>query len=208
MSKQESDREADSTISPQTRAMRPLTLSFVDPVLERHYHDARLSFRLNASRISALAGVIAWQVFTFLDASTIRDPSEALFYLRLVAAGGMLVLFVALLLAKPGRWVEPLGVLTLVTNIVFFTLVMDLMTEVSLPYFSPPAIFTMAAVMSFALAGMTFIEGVAIATLAFAGFLFSVTVLWPETRLAIIYQSTWMLTITAFAAIRWVRSRK
>ena len=135
MSKQESDREADSTISPQTRAMRPLTLSFVDPVLERHYHDARLSFRLNASRISALAGVIAWQVFTFLDASTIRDPSEALFYLRLVAAGGMLVLFVALLLAKPGRWVEPLGVLTLVTNIVFFTLVMGVMTEASVALF-------------------------------------------------------------------------
>lgn len=115
------------------RAMRPLTLSFVDPVLERHYHDARLPFRFNASRISALAGVIAWQVFTFLDAATIRDPSEALYYLRLVAAGGMLVLFVALLLAKPGRWIEPMGVLTLVANIVFFTLAMAVMTEVSLP---------------------------------------------------------------------------
>ena len=99
--------------------MRPLTLSFVDPALERHYHDARLQFRCAASRISALAGVIAWQTFTFLDLATIRDPSAGLYYLRLIAAGGMLVLFVALLRAKPGRWVEPLGVATLVANIVF-----------------------------------------------------------------------------------------
>ena len=90
------------------------------------------------------------------------------------------MLFVVLLRAKPGRWIEPLGVATLVANIVLFTLAMAWMTEVSLPYFSPPAIFTMAAVMSFALAGMTFIEGVAIASLAFAAFLFSVTMLWPE----------------------------
>ena len=201
MDKQEIDREAMTTSSPPTRAMHPLTLSFVDPVLERHYHDARLPFRFNASRISALAGVIAWQTFTFLDAATIRDPSEALYYLRLAAAGSMLVLFVALLLAKPGRWVEPLGVATLVANIVFFTLVMAAMTEVSLPYFTPWANFTMAAVMSFALAGMTFIEGVAIASLAFAAFLFTVTVLWPEPRLTIVYQFAWMPTVTAFAAI-------
>ena len=202
MSKLETGRQrAGTAIAPPIRAMRPLTLSFVDPVLERHYHDARLPFRFNASRISALAGVIAWQTFTFLDAATIRDPSAALYHLRLVAAGGMLVLFVALLLVRPGRWIEPMGVLTLVANIAFFTLAMAVMTEVSLPYFSPSAIFTMAAVMSFALAGMTFVEGAAIATLAFAAFLFSVTVLWPEPRLTIIYQSTWMLTITAFAAI-------
>ena len=54
--------------------MHPVTLRFVDPVLERHYHDARLPFRFNASRISALAGIIAWQTFTILDAATIRDP--------------------------------------------------------------------------------------------------------------------------------------
>jgi hypothetical protein len=59
----------------------------------------------------------------------------------------------------------------------------------------------MAAVMSFALAGMTFIEGLAIASLAFAGFLYSVIVLWSFPMLTIVYQATWMLTITAFAAI-------
>jgi regulator of sigma E protease len=35
-----------------------------------------------------------------------------------------------------------------------------------------------------------------VATLAFAAFWFSVTVLWPEPRLAIIYQFAWMLTVT------------
>lgn len=200
VSEQKVGREPRINSQPK-RAMRAVTLRFVDPVLERHYHDARLPFRFNAGRVSVLAGVMAWLAFTILDAVSIRDPSPALYHLRLAAAGGMLVLFVALLMAKPGRWIEPLGVATLVANIVLFTFAMAWMTEVSLPYFSPPAIFTMAAVMSFALAGMTFIEGVAIASLAFAAFLFSVTVLWPETRLAITYQLTWMLTITAFAAI-------
>ena len=199
VSEQPISRDAKATSQP-ARAMHPATLRFVDPALERHYHDARLQYRYNAGRVSALAGVIAWLI-TILDSTSIRDPSLALFYLRLFAAGAMLVLFIVLLMTKPGRWIEPLGVATLVVNIVLFTLAMATMTEVSLPYFSPPAIFTMAAVMSFALAGMTFIEGVAIASLAFAAFLFSVTVLWPEPRLAIIYQFTWMLTITAFAAI-------
>jgi class 3 adenylate cyclase len=189
------------TSNPPARAMHPVTLRFVDPALERHYHDARLQYRHNAGRVSALAGVIAWLIFAILDSTSIRDPSLSLFYLRLFGAGALLVLFVVLLVAKPGRWIESLGVATLVANIVLFVLAMASMTAVSLPYFSPPAIFTMAAVMSFALAGMTFIEGVAIASLAFAGFLFSVTVLWPEPRLAVIYQFTWMLTITAFAAI-------
>ena len=75
------------------------------------------------------------------------------------------------------------------------------MTEVSLPYFSPSANFTMAAVMSFALAGMTFIEGRGdrLAGLRRLPLLGHRAV--AETRLAIVYQSAWMLTITAFAAI-------
>ena len=64
--------------------MRTMTLRFVDPALERHYHDARLQFRLNAGRVSALAGVIAWLAFTILDSATIRDPSLPLY---LFAAG-------------------------------------------------------------------------------------------------------------------------
>jgi class 3 adenylate cyclase/uncharacterized membrane protein (UPF0136 family) len=199
--RQQTGRKAKKAEGPPARTMHPLTLRFTDPVLERHYHDARLGYRFNASRISALAGVIAWQVFTVLDSATIRDPSEGLFRLRLTATGAMLLVFAALFLFRRGRWIEPVGILTLVANVAFFTLAMALMSEVSLPYFSPSAIFTMAAVMSFALAGMTFIEGVAIASLAFAGFLFSVTVLWPFPTLAIVYQSTWMLTITSFAAI-------
>src|SRR4029079_18193320 len=40
-----------------------------------------------------------------------------------------------------------------------------------------------------------------LALLAFAGFFFSVIVLWPLSTLALAYQAAWMLTITAFAAI-------
>ena len=187
--------------TPTTRSMHPLTLRFTDPALERHYHDARLTYRLNASRISLLAGVVAWLAFTVLDAATIRDPSMPLFYLRLAAAGGMLVMLLVLLVVRPGRWIEPLGLATLAMNIGFFTLAMALMSEVSLPYFTPASNFTVAAVMSFALAGMTFTEGFGLAVLAFVGFFFSVTVLWPTPALAVAYQTTWMLTITAFAAI-------
>jgi adenylate cyclase len=181
--------------------MHPVTLRFTDPALERYYHDARLQYRVNASRISLLAGIVAWLAFLVLDSSTIRDPSASLLHLRLIAAGGMLVMLVTIVMVKPGRWIEPLGVVTLVANIGFFTLAMGLMSDVSLPYFSPSAIFTMAAVMSFALAGMTFIEGLAVASLAFAGFFYSVTALWSFPSLTIVYQATWMLTITVFAAI-------
>ena len=184
--------------------MHPLTLRFVDPVLERHYHDARLLFRFNASRISALAGVIAWQVFTFLDSATIRDPSQALYHVSgWSPPAACWCCSSCCLLARPGRWVEPLGVLTLVANIVLFTLAMAVMTR------------GLAALL---LAVGHFHDGGGDVVRAgrhdlhrraspsprwrFAAFLFSVTVLWPETRLAIIYQvRPGCSPITAFAAI-------
>jgi class 3 adenylate cyclase len=181
--------------------MHPLTLRFTDAALERHYHDARLAYRFNASRISLLAGIVAWLGFTVLDSLTIRDPSVALFTLRLAAAGAMVVMLIVISILKPGRWIERLGQATLALNIGLFTLSMGVMTDVSLPYFTPSGNFTMAAVMSFALAGMTFVEGVCLALLAFAGFFYSVIVLWPAPPLSIAYQAAWMLTITVFAAI-------
>jgi adenylate cyclase len=56
-------------------------------------------------------------------------------------------------------------------------------------------------VMSFALVGVTFWEGARIAAVAIAFYYIAVTTLQPQPLVSILYQSAWMLTTTAFAAI-------
>ena len=55
--------------------------------------------------------------------------------------------------------------------------------------------------MSFALVGVTFWEGARIAAVAVAFYYLAVTMLLPQPFVAILYQSAWMLTTTAFAGL-------
>jgi class 3 adenylate cyclase len=59
----------------------------------------------------------------------------------------------------------------------------------------------MAAVMGFALVGVTFWEGARIAAVAIAFYYIAVMQFLPQPTTTILYQSTWMLTTTAFAGL-------
>src|SRR5690606_12675352 len=69
------------------------------------------------------------------------------------------------------------------------------------PYFEPVTVFTMAAVMAFALVGVTFWEGARIAAVAVAFYYVAVTVVLPLPVVVVLYQSAWMLTTTVFAGL-------
>ena len=73
--------------------------------------------------------------------------------------------------------------------------------EANAPHFLPVTVFTLTSVMSFALVGVTFWEGVRIAAVSIAFYYIAVIWLQPEPVVAILYQSARMLTTTAFAGL-------
>jgi adenylate cyclase len=183
------------------QSLHPVSLCFADPKLERRYRDDRLSFRLDAFRVSAIAGTAIWLLFTLLNSFTIQDPSQPLFYVRLSGIVGLLLLYVASFTVKPGRWIEAAGFATLAINIVQLTLVLVFMSPMSLPYYPPSEVYPVLAVVSFVLCGVSFIEGVALATGTLCFFFISVTILWPEPALLVVYHSAWVLSVIVIAGV-------
>ena len=98
------------------KSMHPVTLRFADPVLERHYHDARLRYRFVAGRMSSLAGALAWLAFIVLGILVDREPPPVIRFTTIAACIWMLGMFGLHFLLKPGRWVEIAGVVILLTN--------------------------------------------------------------------------------------------
>jgi adenylate cyclase len=185
----------------RARALNPLLLRFADPRLERRYRDDRLNFRLNAFRVSAIAGAAIWLLFTLLNSFTIQDPSQPLLYVRLSGIVGLLLLYVASFTVRPGRWVEAAGFATLAVNIGLLTLVLVFMSPMSLPYYPPSEVYPVLAVVSFVLCGVSFIEGVALAAGTLCLFFFAVTVLWPEPGLLVLYHFAWVFSVIVFVAV-------
>ncbi len=183
------------------RAMHPITLRFADPVLERHYHDSRLRYRFVAGRMSSLAGGLAWLAFIVLGIVVGREPPPLVRSTTIIACIGMLGLFGMHYVLKPGRWVEIAGVVTLLVNFCLLLFLTAVTSPADAVQFAPVTVFTMTAVMSFALVGVTFWEGARIAAVAIAFYYLAVTVLQPQPLVAILYQSAWMLTTTVFAAL-------
>jgi class 3 adenylate cyclase len=202
MAEQAGVHGAQATKLPATeKTMHPVTLRFADPALERHYHDARLRYRFIAGRMSALAGALAWLTFIILGLLVERGPPDLVRYTTIVAFVGMLAVFGLHFVLKPGRWVEIGGVATLLANLCLLLFLIAATDPVDAPHFLPSTVFTMTAVMSFALVGVTFWEGARIAAVAVAFYYLAVTVLLPQPFITTLYQSAWMLTTTAFAAI-------
>ena len=183
------------------KTMHPVTLRFADPALERHYHDARLRYRFIAGRMSALAGALAWLTFIILGLLVERGPPDLVRSTTIFAFVGMLAVFGLHFVLKPGRWVEIAGVATLLANLCLLLFLIAATDPVDAPHFLPSTVFTMTAVMSFALVGVTFWEGARIAAVAIAFYYFAVTVLLPQPFITTLYQSAWMLTTTAFAGL-------
>jgi adenylate cyclase len=183
------------------KSMHPVTLRFADPALERHYHDARLRYRFVAGRMSALAGALAWLTFIVLGLLVEPGPPDLVRYTTIVAFLGMLGVFGLHFWLKPGRWVEIAGVATLLVNLCILLFLTAVTDPADAPNFQPVTVFTMTAVMSFALVGVTFWEGARIAVMAVAFYYLAVTILLPQPLVPVLYQSAWMLTTTAFAGL-------
>ncbi len=197
-----------SRIAPSTaklpaleKSMHPLTLRFADPVLERHYHDARLRSRFVAGRISSLAGAIAWGIFILLGLVLNEQPEPVIQITTYGGLFGMLALFGLHFMLKPGRWVETVGVVILLANFCALLFLTSHTTAANAPHFMPATVFTLTSVMAFALVGVTFWEGFRIALVSIAFYYIAVIYLQPQSPIAIAYQSAWMLTTTAFAGL-------
>jgi adenylate cyclase len=183
------------------RSLNRLTVHFADPSIERRYRESIRPFRYAVMRMGSLAGSALWIVFTLLNTFTIHDPSRALFAVRLIAITGTGSMFLATLVLKPGRWVEPAGFATFAFNIVCLTLVVATMSPVSLPYYSPLAIFMTQGTICFGLGMMSFVEGMLLAFITLCLFFMTVTVFWPEPALVILFDATWLFTVISLVGI-------
>jgi len=191
----------DAAARPPDRAFRPLSLRFRDPALERRYHADRLPFRRTATAISSLAGALTWLVFLLLDAATLSDPSPGLFATRLAGIAMTAILFAVVALRRPGRWIEAAGAATVAANTGLLVLCVALMSPDTLTYCPPSAIFTMAAVTSFALCAVTFVEGAVLSLLALTAFLVATLVLRPEPPLLVLFQGAWLASVIGFSGV-------
>jgi adenylate cyclase len=184
----------------QPAALHPIIPRFIDPGLERQHRDQRIEFRLNSLKVAAFAGVLIWVLFTLLNSFTVRDPSQLLLLVRVTAIIYTALIFVATLLVKPGRWIDPVGFLGCAIQVPLLTCVLAFMSPLSLPYYPPTAIFMTLGALSFAV-GLSFLEGLAIALCTMCAFFISVLVLWPEPRLLVIFHFAWLVTAIAFAGV-------
>jgi class 3 adenylate cyclase len=183
------------------KSMHPVTLRFADPALERHYHDSRLRYRFVAGQMSSLAGAVAWLAFILLGILVDREPPSPIRFVTIAACAWMFGMFGLHFMLKPGRWVEVAGIVVLLVNFCLLLFLTSVTNPADAAQFPPVTVFTMAAVMSFALVGVTFWEGARIAAVAIAFYYIAVAVLLPQPLISILYQSAWMLTTTAFAGL-------
>src|SRR5687768_13415248 len=133
------------------KSMHPVTLRFADPVLERHYHDSRLRYRFVAGRMSSLAGALAWLAFIVLGILVDRELPAPVRFVTIAACIWMLGMFGLHFFLKPGRWVEIAGILVLLVNFCLLLFLTSVADPADAAQFAPVTVFTMAAVMSFAL---------------------------------------------------------
>jgi class 3 adenylate cyclase len=195
-------RDLQSTRLPALeKSMHPVTLRFADAALERHYHDSRLRYRFVAGRMSSLAGALAWLAFIVLGIVVDREPPAAVRFVTMAAFIWMAGMFGLHFFLRPGRWVEIAGIIVLLVNFCLLLFLTSVTSPADAAQFAPVTVFTMTAVMSFALVGVTFWEGARIAAVAIAFYYIAVTVLQPQPLVSILYQSAWMLTTTVFAAL-------
>jgi len=183
------------------RLLHPILLHFADIEVERRYRDSRLQFRLIAVRVSVIAGAVLWLVFTLMDGVTIRDPSQLLFWVRVAAIIGLLALCAATFAVKPGRWIEPTAFMTLAGNAGLLTLVLAFMSRISLPYYPPSVVYPVLAVASFVLCGVSFFEGVTLAAGTICLFFVSITFLWPESGMLVVYHLAWVLSVIVISGV-------
>jgi adenylate cyclase len=185
----------------RSRSLNPILLRFADSKLERRYRDDRLNFRLIAVRVSAIAGVGLWLSFTVLSGYAIGDPSRLLFDVRVTTIVGLLTFCAATFAVKPGRWIEPAGFAMLVFNAGMLTLVLVFMSPASLPYYPSSVVYPVLAVASFVLCGVSFVEGVTLATGTICLFFISVTALRPEPGLLVVFHLAWVLSVVVIAGV-------
>jgi class 3 adenylate cyclase len=183
------------------KSIHPVTLRFADPLLERHYHDARLRSRFVAGRMSSLAGALAWLAFILIGILIDREPLTVVRIITSFAFFAMLGMFALHFFLKPGRWVEIVGLMILLVNFCLLLYLSAITDPADAPNFTPVTVFTMTSVMSFALVGVTFWEGARIALVSIAFYFVAATILQPQPSIAIVYQSAWLLTTTAFAGL-------
>jgi len=183
------------------RAINALTLRFADSVLERRYRDSQLGFRFAAMKMVYAVAVLIWIIFTLLNSFTIRDPSVALFAVRIAAIVVNGVALAVTFFARPGRWIEPVIVVILALNLVSLTLVLMLMTPISLPYYSPLAIAIVQGVICFGIAVTSFVEGALFAFFVLCAFFIEVTARWPEPPLTMFFNTTWLSTVVCLVGI-------
>jgi adenylate cyclase len=180
-----------------SRSLDPVVLRFADPKLERRYRDDHIRFRINATRVATLAAAAIWLAFTLLNSLTIRDPSQLLFYVRVMGFVVAIAVCIATLIARPGRWIEPITFAMIAVTIGLTTLLLASMSRLSLPYYPPTEIAMLLGVGSFV--AVSFVEGVALAAGTICAFLISVIVLWPEPALLVVFQSAWVVSVVVVA---------
>jgi class 3 adenylate cyclase len=173
-------------------------MQFTDSEVERHYRDSQLKFRLNAIRVATTAMAGVWLSFIFLNALAIHDPSPPLLYVRLSGLVINVAVLGATFVAKPGRWIAPVGFVVIALAIVQNMLLRPFMSPVSLPYIQATEIAMLIGVGAFC-ACVTFFEGIILAAALFCASLFSVVVFWHEPALFVVLHCAWLSSLLAAA---------
>lgn len=143
-------------------SLDPILMRFADPKVERHYRDEQLKFRLSAIRVATIAMAAVWLTFIILNALTIHDPSQALLYVRVSGLVANIAFFAATIIARPGRWIGPLGFVVIDAMIVQNMLLLPFLSPASLPYIQPTEVAMLVGVGAFC-ACVTFSEGLVLA---------------------------------------------
>ena len=173
-------------------------MQFTDPEVERHYRDGQLKFRLNAIRVATIAIAGVWLSFIFLNALVIHDPSQPLLYVRLSGLVINVAVLGATFIAKPGRWIAPLGFAVIALVIAQNMLLRPFMSPVSLPYIQATEIAMLIGVGAFC-ACVTFSEGLILAAVLFCASVFSVVAFCHEPALFVDLHCAWLLSLLAAA---------
>lgn len=189
-----------SVVSAEQRSpsLDPIFMRFDDPKIERQYRNDQLTFRLNAIRVATTAMAGVWFAFIVLNALAIHDPSPALFYVRISALLLNVAFLMVTIIARPGRWIGPLGFAVIAVVIVENMLLRPFMSPESLPYIQPTEIAMLLGVGAFC-ACVSFAEGIVLAAVLFCASLFSVVAFWHEPGLFVVLHCAWVLSLLAAA---------
>lgn len=188
---------------PKRRAVpfHPFLPRFKNPKLERQYRDSRLEYRVTALRISCLAGIAIWVLFTSLDLLTTHDPSVALSYIRIIGIISLIIVFIATYFLRLGRWLELFGFTALAIQIPLLVCLLAFLSPASLPYYQPAEVWTLIGVASFVLCGVSFAEGSILAFATICAFFISILIFKPEPELALAFHFSWLVATIFFVGV-------